>query len=543
LATWQLLTSSSSNERTAWLELLDTAVAACRQATASWASPSEVATELGPLLANQALFQRVYWHATTSSDAARAVVAEHGPSSSTNTGPTTGALALVHCMNQCLGLSNPHEALLALDEAMSASNNASLLTPLQRRIWFYNRAVLQLQAAKYEDCRATSQTYFPSTATTLPNTKNGKKKKTDEDNLLALSSLEDQLFWQCRASVLLAHCASKSGTTIGSVDAILDPCLDALRSAPPSTVRDHCLTYTLLHQAQLQSTEASSSPSTNDCDSKIKLLESLPEAVANKPAVLATKAALYQLSGQHALATQLLSQNMGENDLALADFAMSQGNHDEAAALYEKLVQRNANDTAAKARWVRALSYSNPDKAVQVWSAMAPDLVDEEELDGDVESVNGAELEARELRLKLATSRKLGDPADQPSTGKKSHEAVLRRRARQRHVYLSQLEEKGQLSTLSTAVPDPERWIPKYERSNARRRRRTRNQPRSAGGGGGGGTHQGGGVSEREAAKLDIVARQAAQSSADPNNSSSSSRSTAHLTAGATRKAKGSKRR
>jgi tetratricopeptide (TPR) repeat protein len=525
--------------------------------------------ELGPLVSNQALFQRVYWHYTTASDAARAVVPEHHSHSSratttattttttTTTSPTTTALALVHCMNQSLGLSSPQEALLALDKAISASNkNAStavqLLTPLQRRIWFYNRAVLQLYAAKYEDCRATCLAYFPPT-TAIANTKNGKKKKTEEDNLLAFGNLQDRLFWQCRASVLLAHCASKSGiTTTDSWAAILDSSLEAIRSAPPSPVRDHCLTYTLLHQAQLlQSTEASSTTS-SDCDSKIKLLESLPESVAHKPAVLATKAALYQLSGQHALATQLLSQNVTENDLALADFAMSQGNHDEAAALYEKLVQRNANDVAAKARWVRALSFSNPEKAMQVWSAMAPDLVVEEEPDGDgSESVNGAALEARELRLTSATIfRKPGDTTtnqllSQTAT-KKSHEAVLRRRARQRQVYLAQLEQKGQ--TLST-TPDPERWIPKYERSNARRRR-TRHPPRAGGASGGAGTHhQGGGVSEKEAAKLDIVARQAAradttaQSLADPNSSSSSSRSTAHLTAGATRKAKGSKRR
>jgi tetratricopeptide (TPR) repeat protein len=539
LATWQLLTASSSSERTVWLELLDTAMAACRQATASWSSASEMANELGPLLSNQALFQRVYWHWTTSSDAARAVVPEPRPNPATAGSPTT-ALALVHCMNQSMGLSHPQEALLALDEAINMSNNASVLTPLQRRIWFYNRAVLQLYAAMYEECRATCQTYFPSTST-LPNTKNGKKKKTEEDNLLAFSNLQDALFWQCRASVLLAHCARKSGMTTGSVAAILDPCLEAIRSAPPSNVRDHCLTYTLLHQAQLQSAETTSSP-TSDCDSKIKLLDSLPESVAHKPAVLATKAALYQLSGQHALATQLLSQNNAENDLAMADFAMSQGNHDEAAALYEKLVQRNVNDVAAKARWVRALSYSNPEQAMQVWSAMAPDLV-EEEMDGDGEAVNGAELEARELRLKSATNRKLGDGLTDQTVTKKSHEAVLRRRARQRQAYLAQLEQKA--PTASSTVPDPERWIPKYERTNARRRRRTRNQPRV-----GGGTHQGGGVSEKEAAKLDILARQAARAdgaqaaaAADPN-SGSGSRSTAHLTAGATRtKAKGSKRR
>ena len=98
---------------------------------------------------------------------------------------------------------------------------------------------------------------------------------------------------------------------------------------------------------------------------------------------------------------------------------------------------------------------------------------------------------------------------------KKSHEAVLRRRARKRAEYVADLEQRGIANKL-----DPERWLPKYERS-ANRRRRNR--------GAVGGAHKGaqGGVSEKDAAKLDIAARQAARAAGETDTGGPS---TAHMT-------------
>jgi signal recognition particle subunit SRP72 len=155
----------------------------------------------------------------------------------------------------------------------------------------------------------------------------------------------------------------------------------------------------------------------------------------------------------------------------------------------------------------------------------------------------GAKLEAEELRLKSTMFRRTSDSVlaatvDATKKGKKSHAAILRRRARQREAYLAELETKGIYKSGSAAVPDHERWLPKYERSNhARQRRKNRSKSGAA-------PHKGaaqGGVSEKDAAKLDVVARQAARAAGEPDQAG---RSTAHMTvSGGGRKAKSSKRR
>ena len=97
---------------------------------------------------------------------------------------------------------------------------------------------------------------------------------------------------------------------------------------------------------------------------------------------------------------------------------------------------------------------------------------------------------------------------------KKNRESILRKRSKQREAYLSRLESEGlrDPTKQSLSKPDPERWIPKVQRSYNNRRGR----------GGGRGKYtsnvgaQGGGASpgmERDAAKLDVAARVAAAKS------------------------------
>ena len=104
----------------------------------------------------------------------------------------------------------------------------------------------------------------------------------------------------------------------------------------------------------------------------------------------------------------------------------------------------------------------------------------------------------------------------------------MRRRARRREEYISKLEEKGLYRVDRPTKPDPERWLPKYERSYSRRRRHR------------GGPHKGaqGGISQKDAAKLDVAAR------ATGGSDQTSGRSTAHMAvSGGGRKGKGGRRR
>ena len=131
---------------------------------------------------------------------------------------------------------------------------------------------------------------------------------------------------------------------------------------------------------------------------------------------------------------------------------------------------------------------------------------------------------------------------------KNNRESILRKRAKQKEAYLKRLESEGRYdpNKIPLTKPDPERWIPKSQRSYNRRGR----------GRGGGGRYnnksnvgaQGGGAGagmEKDAAKLDVAARVAAKASGGGDGSGGKP-STANIkvsSSGTTRKGKGGKRR
>lgn len=127
---------------------------------------------------------------------------------------------------------------------------------------------------------------------------------------------------------------------------------------------------------------------------------------------------------------------------------------------------------------------------------------------------------------------------------KKNREAILRKRTKQREAYLVRLESEGRYTPNKTPLtkPDPERWIPKSQRSYNRR-------GRGRGRGGGNVGAQGGGSGagmEKEAAKLDVAARVAAAKAGGGTGSGDSKPSTANIkvsSSGQGRKGKGGRRR
>lgn len=547
LATLRLTTTVKAADRAPWLRLLDTAAAGARRSAAAAA-----AGEIGPIATNRAVFGRAFWNLSARRSGSGVTVLDTAASTnSAANSATTTALQAVRDVNNALGQS-PEAAL----KVLGREPDETKMTVQQMRIWHYNRAVTLLQVGRYDECRATCLRF----AAAAPKKGNKKKSKAAEDAAAFLASAVynspvNTIFWESRAAVLLAHCAAATAAAESDglaerPSAILDACLERCRALPASDARDHLATYLILHRATF-------ADAGHGAAAQIELLRhGLPESVRGKPGVVATLAALYQSMGDDAMATQLLDTVNDEH--AIADFAMARGNYEQAALLYETAAA-GSNDPATKARWVRALSHTDPEKAIQLWSDMAPDLVVEGDGDGDA---NGAELEAKELRLKSTLVRRggtepvgdggRGDNNNKKKTKGKSRAAVLRRRARLRDAYLAEQEIKAAAAGHPTKPgvggaggPDPERWWPKFERSNARRRRKNHRGPPPSQSQ----HHKGaqGGVSETDAAKLDIVARQAA--AAEPPSSSAASsagRSTAHMavSGGASRgKGKGGKRR
>lgn len=129
---------------------------------------------------------------------------------------------------------------------------------------------------------------------------------------------------------------------------------------------------------------------------------------------------------------------------------------------------------------------------------------------------------------------------------KKNRDSILRKRAKHREAYLSRLESEGRYDPNKSPqpVPDPERWIPKSQRSYNRRGGRGRGRFKSNIGAQGGGAGPG---MEKEAAKLDVAARVAAKSSTsgDGGDGSGKQPSTANIkvsSSGINRKGKGGKK-
>jgi signal recognition particle subunit SRP72 len=109
----------------------------------------------------------------------------------------------------------------------------------------------------------------------------------------------------------------------------------------------------------------------------------------------------------------------------------------------------------------------------------------------------------------------------QGTSKKKSQEAILRQRAKKRESHLEKLQKQGKYNPDKPTKPDPERWIPKNQRSYNRRGRKGRSKFLGAQGGG---TGFG---ADKEAAKLDAYARAIAK--AEGKDLSGGQPSTAHM--------------
>ena len=407
-----------------------------------------------------------------------------------------------------------------------------LFVPLQNNLLWYNRAVLLYRADQIEECQKTCDEWSQCMQVVNANkskkkaNKNTPQESSDQassngaTNKIKISmSPMESLFWGCRLAVLESLCLAKKGQRDGAVRRLqsqaetLTAQAASMKPSQDDTMEDdvigHLLLYVNTHCLLIENPDGVSS------EMSIRMLQSLPESIQGEKAVIATLASLHHKLGQEEKAHQILKES--GNEEALSDFLLTQGKYEEVADICQ-----GRTDVVSRARYVQVLSYVNPEQAYKEWTSLEPELDTQDE----TEFANGAELELKELpRLKSSKPRSGGsvgltETSSGVKTNKKSHEAVLRRRARKREEYLAKLEETK--SPFRTQQPDPERWLPKYERSYNRRRRNRQNQQQ----------HKGaqGGVSEKDAAKLDVAARQAARNN-DNNNNADGERSTAHMAA------------
>ena len=428
-----------------------------------------------------------------------------------------------------------HDKYETLNDLPQDTNSKIKWTLFQKRLLDYNRCVALLHQKQYDECRLVVRELWETMAPEKPPEKDDP---TVNDPIL--------LWWEVRLAVLLLYCPEVSSgnssntknrkkTTATGLELRSVRALEfALMSIAESPFRDHTLVYLQLHQAAAEE-QFKQQPSLDE------LYADWPPSLRTKPAVQATMIALQQ--------SQASEQPNGksptkETALMQGHWHFIQGDYRAAAECYETALS-DAKDSEVKqmiqARLVRALTHVDPDKAMKLWDDMSSHLktTDDNDSDYDVQAMEGLEKSSQRWNhanktvtheagaMESATTAvNMETPTD---TTKKSRDSVFKQRARRRAQYLDQLQKKGIYNPERPTQPDPERWIPKYDRAANRRRKKNHAPAQNK--------HQGTGtISEKDLAKLDVAARQQ-----QPKNLVSNTASTAHISAAGARK--GGKRR
>lgn len=426
-------------------------------------------------------------------------------------------------------------------------------TPQQVRTALFNRALLFAKMGNATGCMEALEVLRASLLVSYHGDESkasrsgfatrgkGKKKKTptslDDVPTARPSSDAEIAAWKAQADWLESELVRISESNDKNPDDILNSAIANLDNAITNTSEEasgalfHTKSQLLLHKAAL----ANPDHNANDI---IDALESLPLPVLSCPGTKVALASLYGLSNNDEKAEQLLS-DLG-NDIALAEFRMERGQYQQAVDLLEVILDEQGSDAPMEVRamLVKALSYTDPEQAEEVAQSL---------VEATCVELDGEKLESMEIPR---FAKKAGDSSSKvrktiAATGggkgrlrlgelkKKNRDAILRKRAKQREAYLSKLEAEGRYDPKQNPKPDPERWIPKSQRSYNRRGRRGRNKGTGAQGGG-----AGAGM-EKDAAKLDVAARSAA------NDGQSGGPSTANMkvSSSGARKGKGGRRR
>lgn len=406
---------------------------------------------------------------------------------------------------------------------------------LQVRMYWYNRAILQLKEGKHVECHDSCQSLKKTLANPAFSQGGSKKKKKNKDATSSGSSTLQSpttSWWEARADVIIAY-AQQAQSKYKDASARLSERLNILKLSSPSLVSDHAVTHVLLHQfviEQQQQHKDNKKDRQRQQRELLTLLKSLPESIQSRPATQLTIDDL-QDAVDNATSTNK-TKSAPKSPLEEADMLFGEGRYEEACKLYENSVS-GGNDSSSgflnsQLRFVQALAMSGRHQASQdLWQSLELTIL-EDNTPTTLSLPDGGALENKALprsttsSARSSISNKLaatGNTLDEDKSEKPSREKILRRRAVKRDAYLKELEIKGKYNPDRPTKPDPERWIPKHERS-----RSSRGGNRNHRGGGrnnnkGLNSAQGGG-SKLDADRLDAAARRAGKSPASSGPSS-----------------------
>ncbi|XP_058808027.1 signal recognition particle subunit SRP72 isoform X2 [Phymastichus coffea] len=211
--------------------------------------------------------------------------------------------------------------------------------------------------------------------------------------------------------------------------------------------------------------------SNEEKEEAIKVLENLNETTKSLPGIVSALVTLHMVSGNRDKASAVLKNavnyykknkentgNLGKLWRQAADFHLRGGEVAVAAASLEELLAATPSDTKTLAQLIVAYAQYDPAKA-QSLSKRLPSLKD---LTESTDVVDALESSNWVIGMKVVKKKV------EPSPGKP--EALDKKRKKRKR--------KGKLPKNydATVGPDPERWLPKHERSGFRKKRDRRNR-------------------------------------------------------------------
>ncbi|GHP11323.1 hypothetical protein PPROV_001005100 [Pycnococcus provasolii] len=321
------------------------------------------------------------------------------------------------------------------------------LTPVQDRALLFNRALLQHHTNKAQLARQSAAALC-------------ERFPTDAEAQLLLASCQDR-----------GAATSSTSSRAAKAEEALRRFLETAEGAPAAAA-----TFALAHCAA----------AVGDLARAASVLQGLPEAWSMLPGVVATRRAIMQIQGggdgadgellQEAVNywTGIQRSGRAPSDAngapALPDDALrhlaalrpaaaaallERGDGATAATLYEAALADSGNDNALQAGRIHAVALVDPYRADE----LAEDLPELTLLDGEA-------LEKQAPPTAAAVAAAAADGAATAEGG--TAEAVAQRKKRKRKIRLPKNYQPGD------PPPDPERWIPKWERAAFKKQRKRR---------------------------------------------------------------------
>lgn len=430
---------------------------------------------------------------------------------------------------RCGSSSSPYDLLKKMPEMSSGlDTRKNLINPNQIRIMLYNRAVLYHQMGKFAEMKSTLNILRSSlspNAQVRRQVENGKKKRKNTGSsgskfyAIPVSNVE-KLLWECRIAIL-------ENDNLEGVEKAISDATNKRGGVEQYgiDIHEYVIAELSLHKAQ-KGMKDNDKLDSNDRIALVSTLENLPASIRDRPANVASLCSLYRSLDMNDKVEGTLNASLdsGMAQKSLADFKLRLGMFGEAVVIYESLLSGGSDlsleeTMECNAGLVKALSHIDIEKALNFAETIKLDDNDNE-IDGEVlEAMNIPRLSKGSIggvrASKINSSREIG------RNKKGSKNAILKQRAKNRDAYLQKLQKEGNYNPDRPTKPDPERWIPKNQRSYNRRGRRGRQKFLGAQGGG---TGFG---AEKDAAKLDVYARAAAKAAG--KDMTGGIASTAHL--------------